>query len=122
MNAGALEAARLRHPAGSRLVGRSAVAGSAPLRLVPQQRVGDPAGSPGRPGARLTRRGRGVVLGLVLVLMFAAGLAFGTHADGADSRSSVPPVQRTVVVQPGQTLWGIARSIDPGSDTRSTVA
>jgi hypothetical protein len=126
MNAGTLETARLRHPAGSRLAERSAAAGAAPLRLlppvVPQQLVGEVgAGVRRRPVTRLTRRGRVVVLGLTLVLMFGAGLAFGSHADGADSRSAVAPVRRTMVVQPGQTLWGIARSIEPAADPRWTV-
>jgi hypothetical protein len=62
-----------------------------------------------------------VALVLLLALVFGAGLAFGTHAVGADSSSSVPSAQRSLVVQPGQTLWGIARAVEPGSDPRSTV-
>jgi len=72
-------------------------------------------------GTRLTRRGRSVALALLLALVFGAGLAFGTHAVGADSRSAAPPVRRSLVVRPGQTLWGIARTVDPGADPRATV-
>jgi hypothetical protein len=72
-------------------------------------------------GSRLTRRGRVVALVMLLGLVFGAGLAFGTRAVGADSMPAVPAVKHSLVVRPGQTLWGIARAVDPGSDPRSTV-
>jgi hypothetical protein len=126
MNAGTLEAARLRHPAGSRLSGCSAPVGAPDLRLVPpmaRQRGAsefDGVGG-GERGPRLTRRGRAVALALLLAVVFGAGLAFGTRAVGADSRSAVPAVPHSLIVRPGQTLWGIARAVDPGADPRSTV-
>jgi nucleoid-associated protein YgaU len=121
MNAGTLEAARLRHPAGSRLPQRAAVPVRPALRLV--QAPGEPVAAVAQsgPAVRLTRRGRGVLFGGLLGAMFVAGLASGAHALGADSRGVVPVVRHTMVVQPGQTLWQIARALDPGADPRDTV-
>jgi hypothetical protein len=77
-----------------------------------------PPGEIGR--MRLTRRGRAVarVLAIVLVvalfLLVAPGLARG---DGPDR-----PAQRiTYVVEPGDTLWSIARRVAPGRDPRPVV-
>ena len=77
-----------------------------------------PSGEMGR--IRLTRRGRAVarVLAIVLVvalfLLVAPGLARG---DGPDR-----PAQRvTYVVEPGDTLWSIARRVAPARDPRPVV-
>ncbi len=128
MNAGTLEAARLRHPAGIAFVAagvRRPWAPRAAVGAADGAAAGGAANSTAvrRPerGARLTRRGRTVALALLLALVFGAGLAFGTHAVGADSRSAVPAAQHSLVVRPGQTLWGIARTVEPGADPRSTV-
>jgi hypothetical protein len=79
---------------------------------------GAPPGEIGR--MRLTRRGRAVarVLAIALVvalfLLVAPGLAMG---DGPDR-----PAQRiTYVVEPGDTLWSIARRVAPGRDPRPVV-
>jgi hypothetical protein len=87
------------------------------LRVLPM--AGEaPAGETGR--MRLTSRGRAVarVLAIVLVvtlfLLVAPGLARG---DGPDR-----PAQRvTYVVEPGDTLWSIARRVAPGRDPRPVV-
>jgi hypothetical protein len=69
---------------------------------------------------RLTRRGRALarVLATVLVvavfLLVAPGLARG---DGPDR----PAPRVTHVVQPGDTLWSIARRVAPGQDPRPVV-
>jgi hypothetical protein len=69
---------------------------------------------------RLTRRGRvlarGTAIALVVAvfLLVAPGLARG---DGPDR-----PAQRvTYVVEPGDTLWSIARRVAPGQDPRPVV-
>jgi hypothetical protein len=69
---------------------------------------------------RLTRRGRAlsrtlaIVLVVAVFLLVAPGLARG---DGPDR-----PVPRvTYVVEPGDTLWSIARQVAPGSDPRPVV-
>ncbi|HEY2832694.1 MAG TPA: LysM peptidoglycan-binding domain-containing protein [Sporichthyaceae bacterium] len=69
---------------------------------------------------RLTRRGQGVLLAVLLAGIFVAGLAFGAAAHGADS-DSAPVAHRTVVVQPGQTLWALARQVSPHRDPRVVV-
>jgi hypothetical protein len=69
---------------------------------------------------RLTSRGRAVArtLAIVLVvamfLLVAPGLARG---DGPDR----PAPRVTYVVQPGDTLWSIARRVAPGQDPRPVV-
>lgn len=73
---------------------------------------------------RLTRRGRAVVA--VLAAMVAGGLfVAGASAAQATSGPAAPHGAGggadQVVVQPGDTLWSIAKSADPGSDTRTVV-
>jgi hypothetical protein len=70
---------------------------------------------------RLTRRGQGVLVIGLLAGIFAAGLAFGASAHGADSDPGPTGPHRTVVVQPGQTLWAIARQAAPHRDPRVVV-
>ena len=74
---------------------------------------------------RLTRRGRLVLVALVLALAFAVislgQAALSTQAQ-AGSESSSSDASRTWVVQPDETLWSIAEQIDPDADPRETVA
>ena len=41
----------------------------------------------------------------------------GGHRPGATAAQT-----RTIVVQPGQTLWSIAGDVAPGADRRDTIA
>jgi nucleoid-associated protein YgaU len=87
---------------------------------------GRPAGAPGRrrPGAgrlRVTRRARR----LAVVLALAAGVALGSWlapllsgADGGDLRLAGVS---SVVVQPGDTLWSIATSVQGDGDVRAVI-
>jgi hypothetical protein len=87
--------------------------------------TGRPAVSPTvRPavpaGLRLTRRGRLVMVVLFLLALFGGGVLFGTGSKaGASDQAGAP--HQYVVVQPGQTLWGIAKQVAPGTDPRVTV-
>jgi LysM domain-containing protein len=69
---------------------------------------------------RLTRRGQAfartlaIVLVVALFLLVAPGLARG---DGPDR----PTPRVTYVVEPGDTLWSIARRVAPGQDPRPVV-
>ena len=81
---------------------------------------------PGR--LRLTRRGRRVLTGFVmLVIVISAmliwtGVAGGAQAPrpGAPARSVYQGMTQ-IVVQPGQTLWSIAAAVEPSADPRTAV-
>jgi len=74
---------------------------------------------------RLTARGRRLArAGVVLVALLAA-LAFSVISHSTTSQAGQGAAQSgtsTVVVQPGQTLWGVARALTPDADVRETVA
>ena len=73
-----------------------------------------------RPSLRLTRRGRVVVLGfLVLVASFASAVLFATASRASDPGAAPAP---TVVVRPHDTLWSIASRTSPRRDPSATVA
>jgi nucleoid-associated protein YgaU len=67
---------------------------------------------------RLTRRGRLVVFGAGL----AAALGLGFVAATGSLANDKPEPTRVVTVQPGQTLWDIAASVNDGGDVRTTMA
>jgi hypothetical protein len=67
---------------------------------------------------RLTRRGRALittlaVLALILLGFMRGGAAFGQSAPSAPVR---------VIVQQGDTLWSIAKAMDPEADPRAGVS
>ncbi len=68
---------------------------------------------------RLTRRGRAVVLALLVLLASLASAVLFTSA----SRAEQPPsgARPTIVVQPGDTLWGIATREMPGRHGQAAV-
>ena len=77
---------------------------------------------PGRAGLRLTTRGYILAL-LVLVLLLAAFAVGRSASSQAMERPSTPaPVLAQVTVQPGDTLWQIARRVAPEKDPRDVVS
>lgn len=76
---------------------------------------------------RLTRRGRLVLGGLVIVTVIAAAallwvaLASRAQASSGTSRQGSSHALGRVVVQPGQTLWSIASKADPYADPRAVI-
>ena len=83
-----------------------------------------PAARPPAPGhARLTRRGW-LVVGALASVAVAALLAVVAPVLGrAPASSAVPsPPAAAVVVEPGDTLWSIARRVAPDRDARLVVA
>jgi len=70
-----------------------------------------------RPGVRLTRRGRAVLIALALLLAAVAVLLMAPASQAADPVGSPP----TVVVHPGDTLWSIAARYAPRSDPFAVI-
>ncbi|WP_250027151.1 LysM peptidoglycan-binding domain-containing protein [Paractinoplanes maris] len=68
---------------------------------------------------RLTRRGRAVVLGLLVVLASLASAVLFTTASRAEQPPAGPPP--SVVVQSGDTLWDIAARSVPAGDGQAAV-
>jgi len=72
-------------------------------------------------GLRLTARGRALLmLGSALFLLLAV-LVSGRFSAEAGSQAPTGPATSSVVVQPGENLWEIARRIAPASDPRQVV-
>ena len=73
---------------------------------------------------RLTRRGRLALL-CVAVMCMLFGFSIGNLVSFGSSAPSYPTTpsagSQTIVVQPGQTLWGIATQAAPHADPRATV-
>ena len=75
--------------------------------------------APGR--LRLTRRGKAVLLGLLALLLLVAISAGRTGSQAATVTETGAGLQQTTV-QPGDTLWTVARRIAPHNDPRDVVA
>jgi hypothetical protein len=73
-------------------------------------------------GVRLTRRGRLAVGVLSALFLLVAVLASGrVTADAGTSLLDQGRATGVVVVQPGESLWGIAQVIAPDADPREIV-
>ena len=72
------------------------------------------------PSLRLTRRGRAVVLVVLLLAASVASAVLFTTASRADNTPAGPAP--TIVVRPGDTLWDIAARTMPGRDNQAAVA
>jgi Tfp pilus assembly protein FimV len=70
------------------------------------------------PPARLTRRGRVVVVLAMLALLVLAGFTLGRVSSQAAGPSKPLP---TVTVHAGETLWQIAARVAPHADRRALV-
>jgi Tfp pilus assembly protein FimV len=78
------------------------------------------AHSPSRPPtpARLTHRGRVVVVLLVLALLVVGGFVLGRVSSQAAGPAKPLP---TVTVHAGETLWDLAARVAPHADRRALV-
>jgi len=79
-----------------------------------------PRSRPGATAVRLTRRGRLAVFAALLATLLTVLVAWGPGVV-ATSEAGEPVPVRTVVVQPGETLWDIATAADPGGNTGQMV-
>jgi hypothetical protein len=69
---------------------------------------------------RLTRRGRLVVL-LALVGLILAAFSLGRVGSQAAPRTAQHAQLGHTVVQPGETLWAVAKRVAPGHDPRAVI-
>lgn len=71
----------------------------------------------------LTRRGRATLLALLVAVLLAAfslGRA-NTQAAGVANDGPVPTVGQ-ITVEPGESLWAVARRVAPRNDPREVMA
>ncbi len=76
------------------------------------------------PPPAVIRRRRVVVAGVLLAVIVMAALVVGRVSTVLGGTPAVPghrPGTATYVVQPGDTLWSIARSLQPEGDVRPLV-
>ena len=74
---------------------------------------------------RLTRRGRRLARTVIVLMALLTALVLSVTARSSSVEAGNAPAEvatTTVVVQPGQTLWTVARSIAPNADVRVTIA
>lgn len=57
-----------------------------------------------------------------LVVLFAAAVMAVAAVVGTATTADATPTDRVWVVEPGDTMWGIARSLQPDGDVRPLVA
>jgi len=69
---------------------------------------------------RLTRRGRLLAFAVLLAALLAAIVALGPSVIASSEAGDPVPV-RTVVVQPGETLWDIASRANPTGNVGDMV-
>ena len=81
--------------------------------------------APGSTRVRLTVRGRRLARTLIIVMamLVTFGVAIFGHISASQASSAHASVATaTVIVQPGQTMWGLAQNIAPNDDPRETIA
>jgi hypothetical protein len=92
------------------------------LRRPTSPRAATPRGRRTSPTRYRRRRIALAVLALgAVVVAGQAGAALGGSPLTASGRGPTAVSARTIVVQPGDTLWGIAHRLAPGDDPRPIV-
>lgn len=89
---------------------------TATFSSLPTRRVGAP-----HLQLRLTRRGRVVVLAVLVGLLLAALMAGRTATSRAVTEGSSGSGYTTTTVHQGETLWAVAQRVHPGHDPRALV-
>jgi hypothetical protein len=95
-------------PVGLRCDGRAASAAAPPRRQAHTR-------------ARLTRRGR-IVLVLLASALLLAAISIGRAGSQAATAVENGPALQQTTVQSGETLWSVAQRIAPANDPREVVA
>lgn len=92
-----------------------------PVAPRPAQRTAQRTAPARRPAqVRLTRRGRLMVFLASLAAVLALGIALGAGSVASEEPGTPAPT-RTVVVGPGDTLWGIAGELATDGEVRAMV-
>jgi hypothetical protein len=99
---------------------------ASPARRAPRSASAAPRSSSSVSRRTYTRRRivAALVLTVLVLVAWAALRTIGTALPLAGSESStsmVPVASSTYVVQPGETLWSVARRLDPDGDPRPVV-
>lgn len=93
----------------------------------PALRVIEGGRAPGAAARRARYRRRRIVAALLLVavvttaLLLANAVLAGSAGGGTPTSAAGTAAAAVHVVQPGDTLWSIARDLDPAEDVRLTV-
>ena len=77
-----------------------------------------------RPGGPYLRRRIGVAVAAVVFAVVGMGVSSTRFADAGQARPTgeTPVGASVVIVQPGDTLWSLARDVQPDGDIRPLVA
>ena len=71
---------------------------------------------------RLTRRGRVLLLGLLVAVLFGAFSLGRSASEAAPPSTATLAQQQRVTVQAGDSLWSLAQQAAPDHDPRDVVA
>lgn len=75
------------------------------------------------PQVHLTRRGRALLLLALVAVLFAAFSLGRSHSQASPTAVQTPrSAVEQITVQPGESLWAVARRIAPENDPREVVA
>ncbi len=83
-----------------------------------------PRAVPARSTRLYVRRRIGVGLAAIVLAVVGVGVSSTRFADAGQTRPTVdaPADAPVVIVQPGDTLWSLAREVQPDGDIRPLVA
>ena len=73
------------------------------------------------PQVHLTRRGRTLVLLALVAVLFAAFSLGRANSQAAPTAGEAPVSVEQITVQPGESLWAVARRIAPQNDPREVI-
>lgn len=113
---------RLDGPAGERLSSLRLVDDARPEPRRPKVEIVDePTQRPSMRLAPLVALGCAVIVAVAALLPMLTPAPAASGSGGAFAAEVVPVVSGTYVVQPGDTLWGIASTLSPDGDPRPLV-
>lgn len=73
------------------------------------------------PAVHLTRRGRILLLAVLVSVLFGA-FSLGRAGSQAAPQAQPTPALQQMTVQPGESLWTVAERIAPDNDPREVIA